>query len=240
MLDLKKVREDPEAVKAGARKKRIPAEALVDRVLELDRDRRQLSHEKDKLRETQNLTGKKIASLKGEEKARLIAEMGQISAKGKELEERLDAIEREMSSFLLRLPQLPDPEVPEGETDKENVEVKRWGHPRDFGFAPKDHLALGEALDLIDMPRAAKLAGTRTYILKNEGALLELAVLSFTLDRLVAKGFVPMIVPTLVRREAMVGTAYFPGGEEQAYACEKDELFLIGTSEVPVTAYHSG
>jgi len=240
MLDLKKVREDPEAVKAGARKKRIPAEALVDRVLELDRDRRQLSHEKDKLRETQNLTGKKIASLKGEEKARLIAEMGQISARGKELEERVGAIEGELSDLLLRIPQVPDPEVPEGETDKENVEVKRWGHPRDFGFAPKDHLALGEALDLIDMPRAAKLAGTRTYILKNEGALLELAVLSFTLDRLVAKGFVPMIVPTLVRREAMVGTAYFPGGEEQAYACEKDELFLIGTSEVPVTAYHSG
>jgi seryl-tRNA synthetase len=240
MLDLKKVREDPEAVKAGARKKRIPAEAFVDRVLELDRDRRQLSHEKDQLREAQKSAGKKIAALKGEEKARLIAEMGQISSKGKELEDRLGAIEEEMSGFLLRLPQLPDPEVPDGETDKDNVEVRRWGQPREFCFEPKDHLALGEALDLIDMPRAAKLAGTRTYILKNEGALLELAVLSFTLARLVGKGFVPMIVPTLVRREAMVGTAYFPGGEEQAYACEKDELFLIGTSEVPVTAYHSG
>ncbi|HZN60563.1 MAG TPA: serine--tRNA ligase, partial [Planctomycetota bacterium] len=123
--------------------------------------------------------------------------------------------------------------------DKENVEVRKWGEPPRFDFAPRDHIQLGEALDLVDFRRAAQLAGSRNYILKNEGALLELAVLRFALDELVKKGFAPMIVPTLVNREPLVGTAYFPGGEEQAYACEKDGLYLIGTSEVPVTAFHT-
>jgi seryl-tRNA synthetase len=149
-------------------------------------------------------------------------------------------VETELSELLLKIPNLPDPEVPEGKTDRDNVEIKTVGEPRQFDFEPKDHLELGTQLDLIDIPRAAKLAGTRTYILKNDGALLELAVLNYALAQVRAKGFVPMVVPTLVRHNALVGTAYFPGGEDQAYVCEKDDLYLIGTSEVPVTAYHSG
>jgi len=239
MLDLKRIREEPEVVKAGARKKRIPVDDVVDRILQLDLDRRSLGHERDNLRETQNQAGKKIAGLQGEERAKRIAEMGQISARVKDLEGQLSRIEEELSQLILKVPNVPDPEVPEGATDKDNVELRRWGNPPEFSFEPKDHIQLGEDLDLIDIPRAAKLAGSRTYILKGDGARLELAVLQFTLERLTRKGFVPMIVPTLVRRETMVGTAYFPGGEEQAYACEKDELYLIGTSEVPVTAYHS-
>ncbi|MGQ9589886.1 MAG: serine--tRNA ligase [Planctomycetota bacterium] len=240
MLDIRKLREDPEAVKAGARKKRMPVDEIVDRVLQLDGERRALGHERDKLREAQKLAGREIAKLQGPEKDRRIAEMGRFAARVKELETRLAALEEEENLLLLKVPNVPDPEVPEGETDRDNVEVRRWGEPRAFDFEFKDHIALGEALDLIDIPRAAKLAGSRTYVLKREGALLELAVLKFALDLLVSKGFVPMVVPTLVRREAMVGTAYFPGGEEQAYACERDDLYLIGTSEVPVTAYHSG
>jgi seryl-tRNA synthetase len=240
VLDVKKVRDEPDAVKAGARKKRIDADAVVDRILVLDESRRKLQHERDELKARQNQAGKEIAKLSGPEKERLRGEMGTLAARVKAIEPELAGVEKEIDGLLLRVPNLPAPEVPEGETEEDNVEVKRWGTPRAFDFAPKDHLALGEALDLIDIPRAVKLAGPRTYILKNEGALLELAVLQFTLERLVAKGFAPMIVPTLVKREPLVGTAYFPGGEEQAYACEKDELFLIGTSEVPVTAYHSG
>lgn len=239
MLDVKRIREEPELVKAGARKKRLPVDEIVDRILDVDRERRRLGHDRDKLKETQNQVGKQIARLAGEEKRRRIAEMGEIAAGVKALEGRLSGLETELEGLLLRVPNVPDPEVPDGETDRDNVEIRRWGEPRRFDFEPKDHLSLGESLDLIDIPRAAKLAGSRTYILKNEGALLELAVLSLTLESLVRKGFSPMIVPTLVRREAMVGTAYFPGGEEQAYACEKDDLYLIGTSEVPVTAYHS-
>jgi seryl-tRNA synthetase len=239
MLDPKRLRDDPEGVKAGARKKRIPADALVDRFRELDESRRKLAFERDELKAKQNRAGKDMARLQGEEREKLRREMGEVSARAKSLEAELQGIEAEISSVLLRIPNVPDPEVPEGESDRDNVELKKWGEPRKPDFQLKDHIELGESLDLIDMPRAAKLAGSRTYILKNEGALLELAVLRFTLDQLGEKGFVPMIVPTLVRREPLVGTAYFPGGEEQAYACEKDELYLIGTSEVPVTAYHS-
>jgi len=239
MLDVKRIREDPEAVKAGARKKRLPVDDLVDRVLVLDSERRRLAQERDELKAQQNRVGKEIARLQGEERERLKKEMGEVASRAKSLDSRLEVIEAEIGESLLRIPNLPAPEVPEGESDRDNVEVKRRGEPRRFDFKPRDHLELGEALDIIDIPRAAKIAGSRTYMLKNEGALLELAVLHYTLDYLCAKDFVPMIVPTLVKRDALVGTAYFPGGEEQAYACEKDGLFLIGTSEVPVTAYHS-
>jgi seryl-tRNA synthetase len=239
MLDLKRIREEPEAVKAGARKKRIPADAAIDRVIALDEKRRKLQEERDRLRARQKEAGREIAKLQGAEREQRIAEQAGIASRVKEIEPELSAVEGEIAELQLRIPNLPAAEVPEGETDKDNVELKRCGAPRDFGFEPRDHLALGEALDLIDIPRAVKLAGSRTYILKNEGALLELAVLNYTLETLRKKGFVPMVVPTLVNKQALIGTAYFPGGEEQAYACEKDDLYLIGTSEVPVTAYHA-
>ncbi len=239
MLDPKRIREDADGVKAGARKKRIPVETLVDRFLELDEKRRALGFERDEQKAKQNRAGKDMARLQGEEREKLRKAMAEVSARAKSLENELSAIETEIQVLLLRIPNVPDPEVPEGETDRDNVEILRVGEPRKFDFQPKDHIQLGESLDLVDFPRAAKLAGSRTYILKNEGALLELAVLHYTLDAVVKKGFTPMIVPTLVRREPLVGTAYFPGGEEQAYTCEKDELFLVGTSEVPVTAFHS-
>ena len=240
MLDIKRIRAEPEAVKAGARKKRIPAEELVDRAIAADDARRTITAEWESIKAEQNKTGKEIAKLAGPEKAERAKRMADLKARGKDLEGKLAAVEAELADLLVRIPNVPDPAVPDGLTDADNVEVSRWGKPPEFGFPFKDHLALGAELDLIDIDRAAKLAGSRTYILKGDAALLEIAVLSFTLGRLVEKGFVPMIVPTLVRREALVGTGYFPGGEDQAYACEKDELYLIGTSEVPVTAFHSG
>jgi seryl-tRNA synthetase len=150
----------------------------------------------------------------------------------------LAPLEQEFERLMLQVPNIPAPDVPEGLTEADNVEVRRWGEPPAFPFTPRDHVELGEGLDLIDLQRAARIAGTRTYYLKNEAVLLELAVLRFTLDHMIRKGFTPMLVPHLVRDEAMLGTAYFPGGEEQAYRVEKDELNLIGTSEVPLTAYH--
>lgn len=240
MLDPKKIRQNPEAVKAGGHKKRIPVDGEVDRFVGLDGERRKIVHERDELKAHQNRVGKEIAKLKGEEKAQRGKEMKEISERRKGLDSRLTEIESEIDEILLLIPNLPDADVPDGADDNDNVEVKRWGDPPEFDFEPLDHLALGEKLDLIDMPRAAKLSGSRMYLLKNEAALLELAVLQFTLECLMEKGFHPMIVPTLVRREALLGTAYFPGGEDQAYKCDRDDLYLIGTSEVPVTAYHSG
>jgi len=131
-------------------------------------------------------------------------------------------------------------EVPEGLTAAENREVRRWGEPRRFSFEPKDHLELGERLGLIDMERAARLAGTRTYVLKGDLVLLELAVLRFALDLVASRGYLPHAPPVLVKREAMEGTGYLPLGADQAYECTRDDGWLIGTSEVPVTALHAG
>ena len=240
MLDIRRIRSEPEVIKAGARKKRINADEFVDQAIAIDERRRAVILEVEGLKAEQNRVGKEIAKLKGDEKASRIKAMGELAQRAKDLDSRLAALEVELEAVLLRIPNVPDQDVPEGANDQENVELRRWGKIPEFAFPWKDHMKLGEELDLVDFDRAAKLAGTRTYILKNEGALLELAVLNFTLQHLVKKGFGPMIVPTLVRRAPMVGTAYFPGGEEQCYACERDELFLVGTSEVPVTSYHMG
>ncbi len=239
MLDIRLLRDDPELVKAAGRKKHIPCEDIVDRILELDGERRKMVHESEQMRAEQKKCGKEIAQLEGEEKQARIAEMGEIAAKIKEFEGRLDPLEEELNGLIMKLPNPPAPEVPEGKSDEENVVIREVGEIPKFDFEAKDHLELGEELDLIDMTRAAKLAGSRTYMLKNDGALLELAVLQFALQHLVEKGFGPMIVPTLVNRSCMEGTGYFPGGEDQAYACERDEKYLVGTSEVPVTSYHS-
>ncbi len=240
MLNINILRENPDLVKAGGSKKHIPCDEAVDRILELDEKRKKLLFESEELRAAQKKVGKEIATLQGDEKQAMISEMGEIAGRIKAYEKELGPLEEELETQMLLVPNIPAPEVPDGETDEDNVLVREWGEVPQFDFPVKDHLEIGEELDLIDMKGAAKLAGSRTYILKNEGALLELAVLQFTLNHLVEKGFSPMLVPTLVRREPMVGTAYFPGGEEQAYACERDQKYLIGTSEVPVTAYHSG
>jgi seryl-tRNA synthetase len=139
--------------------------------------------------------------------------------------------------------QVPQPaaaEVPIGEDDTENVEMRTWGTIREFDFEPKDHVELGMNLGILDIERAVKLAGTRNYFLKGDGALLHWAVLRFSMDHMVAKGYTPMSVPLLMRDEVMMGTGYFPGSEEQTYQMERDTLNLAGTAEVPVTAYHSG
>lgn len=240
MLNINILRENPDLVKAGGRKKHIPCDEVVDGILVLDEKRKKLLFESEELRAAQKKVGKEIATLDGDQKQARIVEMGEIAERIKGYENELGPLEEELESQMLLVPNIPAQEVPDGETDEDNALVREWGELPQFDFPIKDHLALGEEFDLIDMKGAAKLAGSRTYILKNEGALLELAVLQFTLNHLVEKGFSPMLVPTLVRREPLVGTAYFPGGEEQTYACEKDRKYLIGTSEVPVTAYHSG
>ena len=236
MLDIKFIRENPDMIKEGARKKRIPVD--VDRLIELDEERRKLLHESETLKADKNAASQAIARLKGDEKKAAIDKMKSVSSKIKEIDTRLDSVIGEYDALMLQVPNPPDDEVPEGEDEHDNVEIRRIGNIPEFDFEPRDHVALGELLDIIDIPRAVKLAGSRSYILKNEGVLLEYAVLMYALDSMVKLGFSPMIVPHLVKDIAMVGTAYFPGGEEQAYSCERDNLHLIGTAEVPVTSYH--
>jgi seryl-tRNA synthetase len=243
-------------VKRGAAAKRIGCD--VDRLLSVDRRRRELQQNLDRLREkvkedgqlvgllrnpkspgytTAIAEGKTPAKLKTEAE-RIQAELTTIKPKIKELEDAEGPIVEEFDQLMLTIPQPADPEAPEGKDDTENVELRRVGEVRKFDFEPKDHVALGAELGIIDIERGVKLAGSRNYILRGDGALLHQAVLRLAQDMMVARGFVPMVVPVLVKEEVMYGTGYFPTGRDQAYLCERDEMSLVGTAEVPLTAYH--
>ena len=236
MLDIAFIREFPDLVKAGAKKKRIQVD--IDRLLDVDRQRRGLITEIEQLRAERNRKSKLVSSLPPSEREAILAETRGLTEQLRRSETALAPLEAEFEQLMLQVPNVPAADVPEGLTDADNVEIRRWGEPPTFSFTPRDHVELGEILDLIDVKRAVRIAGTRTYYLKNEAVLLELAVLRFTLDHMMRRGFIPMLVPHLVKDEAMIGTAYFPGGEEQAYRVEKDAVNLIGTAEVPLTAYH--
>ena len=240
MLDIRFIREQAAEVKLGAQRKGF-GEVDIDQLLQLDADLRRAKQGLQEIATKKNKAGERIAKLSGKEKQGAIEEISQLKAQEKEYKERLDELEPMYEELMLQVPQVPAAEVPDGVDDTENVELRRWGELPKFDFEPRDHVELGERLDIIDIERGVKLAGTRSYFLKGDGALLELAVLRFALDYMVNEcGFVAMIPPVLVRDEAMVGTAWFPGGEDQAYRIERDELNLTGTAEVPLTAYHSG
>jgi len=237
LLDIKYIRAEPEAVKAGAAKKRIPLD--LDAILVLDKEVREAGVAIDDMRNRQKTASKRIGEAPAADRPKLAEEQKAEKAALQEREKELTALQARLRELLLRVPNVPAAEVPEGKDDSENVEIKKWGTPRNFDFEPKDHIALGEQNDWIDVERGARIAGSRNYFLKGDLSLLEGAVMRYALDRMVKKGFLPMSVPTLVRREVMVGTGYFPGGEDQAYRCDdRDDLVLVGTAEVPVTAYH--
>jgi len=249
MIDLRQIRENTAAFKKGAQNKGFDVK-LIDRLLEMDEALRGLKQAVEQKRSEQNAAAKKIAGLKGEEKEKAIAEMQGSKDGLKAEEEQLRVMEEEFQHLLLLMPAPALDRVPFGKTDEDNVEIRKWGEVPEFDFDIKDHVQLGEELDILDIPRGVKVSGSRFYFLKNEGALLEMAILKYTLDKLVKKGFTPMIPPVLVQYDAMMGTSYFPGGEESAYAVgvkkkrgeqiEDDGLYLVGTSEVSVTSYHSG
>ncbi|MBL8900898.1 MAG: serine--tRNA ligase [Planctomycetes bacterium] len=238
MLDLKFIRENPDLVREGARKKRIPFD--LERLLALDKEKRDLQTRTEALTAEQRRSGKEVASAAPDARAALIARQGELKREKTALEERLKEMEAELHALLLRVPMPPASEVPEGKDDSENQTRSTWGTPSSFSFAPKDHVALGEQLGIVDFERGARIAGSRNYFLMGFGALLESAVLRLAIDHMVKKGFTLMAPPVLVRDEAMIGTGYYPGGEEQAYRCERDALSLVGTAEVPLTSYHAG
>lgn len=241
MLDIKLLRENPDAVRAGAIKKRMSdrLEAL-DRALALDAELRALSPRLDGMRSEQKTSGKELGKLAPAEREAFLARQKERKVELSALEEREKQLRADLQQQMGLLPQIPDPEVPEGKDDAENVEVKRVGVVREFGFEPKPHYELAAAQQWVDFERAAKMAGSRNYILFGDLALLHDAVLRFAVDLLIERGYTPIDPPLLVRDEAMFGTGFFPGGEEQTYRCERDGLNLIGTSEVPVTSLHGG
>lgn len=239
MLDLKFIVQNPEVVKAGAAKKHIACD--VDRIVALDTERRELIGSVDGARAASKAAGKMIAQAAPEERAALAAAQGENKASLKVLEARQKDVQEELDALLLLVPNVPAAGVPEGATDEDNVELRKVGEPRDFDFTPCSHSELGEAQNWIDVIRGARLSGSRNYVLLGDMSLLEHAIMRFAFDSMVARGFTPLSVPTLVRSETMVGTGYFPGGEDQAYRCDdRDDLCLVGTAEVPVTALYQG
>jgi seryl-tRNA synthetase len=236
MLDIAFIRNNPDVIKDGIRKKRMKMD--VDELLAVDEELRRLRSDVENLRADRNRLSKDIPKLKGEEKEAAVAQVKGLKEGLTEKEPKLRELEARFDDLMLMVPNPPLPEVPEGDSDDDNVQIRSFLEPTKFDFQPKDHLELAESLDIVDMPRAVKFAGARMYFLKNEGAMLEFALFKFALDHLFSKGFQPMIVPQLVRREAMIGTGFFPLGEEDTFRIEKDELFLVGTSEVSLVSYH--
>lgn len=237
MLDIRFIREHPALVQEGARKKRIDID--IQHLLALDEQRRTLTGRVESLKALRNKMSREIPTLQGEARQAAIAQMKQVAEESRALEGPLREAESAFEALMLRVPNVPSPDVPEGISDADNVAIKTWGDIPQFDFPLRDHVELGEHLDILDIPRAVKLAGSRTYFLKNAGVLLEQAVLQFALYHMVRKGFTPMLVPHLVKDDAMVGTAYFPAGQEQTYRLPEDQVNLIGTAEVPVTSYHA-
>ncbi len=239
MLDIKFLRENPEAARAGAIKKRFPERAeAVDRALEADGALRALIPEIDQRRAEQKAAGKQLGRLSAEERGAFLEQQKAAKAELQQLEERQRALQRELREALLLVPSVPAPEVPEGDDDSGNVELRRVGEIAAPDFDVRPHHELAEAQGWLDTKRAGQLSGSRNYYLLGDLALLQDAALRFAVDSLVAKGYVAIDPPVLVRDAAMLGTAFFPGGEEQTYRVPQDELNLIGTSEVPVTALH--
>jgi seryl-tRNA synthetase len=236
MLDIKFIRENTDIVKKAAKDKLMNVD--IDRILELDTLIRSNTTEIDTLRGERNNLSKQIPALKGAEKDEAVEKVRSIKERLAVLESGIDPLKEEFNRLMLTVPSIPRPEVPIGRDENDNVEIRRWGEIPKFDFEPKDHVELAETLDLIDTARAVKFAGSRTYFLKNEAVLLEMAICRYVIDKLVAKGFSPMTVPLMVKDSAMFGTGYFPLGYDQAYKITEDELYLVGTSEVSLVSYH--
>jgi seryl-tRNA synthetase len=236
VLDLRRIREDPEGVRAAlARRGGGYAEAL-DRVIALDEQRRRLLPELEGLRAEQNEANARIrASAEDAEREREIEAMRSVAARAKELEQELGGVELRLREALAPLPNLPDPCAAPGPEDEL---VRQVGRIPELGFEPRDHLEL--AGEMIDMDRAAKLSGSRFAYLKGDLAMLELALVRWALEKLRAHGFEPVIPPVLVRERALYGTGFLPDTEQQIYRLPEDELFLAGTSEVALASLHDG
>ncbi|MGB9706769.1 MAG: serine--tRNA ligase [Microgenomates group bacterium] len=228
MLDINFIRQNPEKVKEGVKKKGYDPK-IVDRVLKVDETRRQLIGEIEKLRAERNKLGPNEI-----EKGKKIKETL------RRLEPGLQAIEEQLKNLLYEIPNLPSDKAPIGKDESENIELRRWGEPKKFPFKPKDHLELGKLLGILDFEAGAKVTGSGFYYWQAQGAILELALIHYAFDLLRKEGFVPIITPDLARSRYWVGTGYLPKGPEaQTYTIEGEDLGLIATAEVTLAGKHA-
>ena len=236
MLDIHFIRENADIIKAGAAKKHI--ECDIDQLIRVDDERKLIRQELDIKRAEQNRRSNEIQVLKDTEREQVIEQMQHLKAGMTEAEDRLKKVMVEWQKLMLTVPNIPDMSVPDGESDADNMEVKKWGILPEFSFSPKSHVELMTEGDMADFERGAKVAGFRGYFLKGDAAILSYALWQFISNHFVKKGgFVPMIAPSLVRRESFMGTGYLPQSEEDLYKTQDGE-YLAGTAEVASMGYH--
>lgn len=239
MLDLRRIREKPEAVLAALRTK--SPELDLDEILALDGRRLALLQESEKLKAVRNAESRAIAEVQraGGDAASRIAAMREVGERIKAVDAELKEVDERQGWLLMRLPNTPHPETPVGRDERDNVVVAEWGEKPPFAFTPRNHLELGEALDILDFPRGAKIAGSGFPVYKGLGARLERALINFMLDLQTGEhGYTEVFPPFLANRESMTATGQLPKMEEDMYHCGKDELFAIPTAEVPITNLH--
>ena len=239
LLDIKRIRNNPEEVKEGLAKRH--GDFPIDKVLELDKERRSILTEMEQLKAKQNAVSKEIPKLKkeGKDVKEIIEEMKELSDKVKELEGVVKELDNQLRMELLNIPNVPHESVAEGESDEDNVEIRKWGEPTKFDFEPKAHWDLGTELDILDFERASKLTGARFSLFKGAGSLLERALINFMLDLHVTEhGYTEMLPPFMVNRDSMIGTGQLPKFEEDMFHLPSKDYFLIPTAEVPLTNYY--
>ncbi len=234
MLDIKFIRDNKDIVVAGAKKKHLVVD--LDALIVLDDRRRSLTSKVEEKRALQNEFSKKIATAQSSERVSMIEEMHTVKEDMRTLETELKTVVDEWRTLMLSIPNVPDVSVPEGDSDAQNKEVRVWGTIPSFDFPVKNHYELMEQLGMADFERGVKVAGFRGYFLKGPGAALDFAVWQYVFDFMMKKGYVPMFVPSLVRRETLLGTGYLPHGEEDLYKTQ-DGDYLAGTGEVATMGY---
>ncbi len=240
MLDIAFIRSHPDVVKEAARLKNNTID--IDALLALDQRVVSTQHEVEELRAKQNQLSKGIQQAAKEKNTELrnalIAEGKKLAEAVKEKEPALSVLSEERYQLLLRVPNIPDANAPIGKDESENVPFKYWGDPTHFDFQPLDHYELMQRHDLVDIERAVKVAGSRSYVLKGDAARLELALINFAMDTMAKKGFTPLVVPSMARDFAFIGNGQFPKGRDQVYEVAGQDLFLVGTAEVSITGMY--
>ncbi|MHC1681906.1 MAG: serine--tRNA ligase [Clostridiaceae bacterium] len=239
MLDLKRIRSNKEEIKTalGNRGEKFDV-SIIDKVVDLDEERRKILVEVENLKNQRNTQSALVPKLKkaGEDVNHILTEMKKIADEIKGLDEKVSALDSEIENIMLTIPNIPNPQVPDGASDEDNVEIRKFGEPKEFAFETKAHWDLGTNLDILDFERAGKVTGSRFTFYKGKGARLERAIISYFLDTHVDKnGYTEVLPPYMVNRDSMQGTGQLPKFEEDAFKVENNGYFLIPTAEVPVT-----
>jgi seryl-tRNA synthetase len=234
MLDVALIRESPELVRS-ALKNRLYAEDILDRFLEIDGEWRRLVDESNQLKRQRNVVAEEIPKMSGDEKRGKIAEMKDVSNQIKQMDARIAELESERDEVVLNIPNIPHESVPVGTSEEDNLKIREFGSPIDFDFKAKDHIEIGEDLDIIDFTRGTKITGSGFYVLKGDGARLERALINFMLDIHRDQGYTEIFPPVIVNKNSVIGTGQYPKMKEDMYWIERDDLWLNPTAEVPVT-----